>query len=76
MLCHLVDTLIGGFVVDYVDRAVILVCMRAREVRETLIINVNFFVWRICDFTILLMFRKAYIDRAKVGDGDVKGAAW
>lgn len=45
------------------------------RVRETLVCNVEYFDFSICDFTNFAMFWKVYIDLVEVRDGDVNMAA-
>lgn len=75
MLRHLVQTVGRGFILDRFDRAVIIVGVCNRRVRETLVLNVHYLDWRICHFTKLLMFWEMYVNLAEVFDGDVKRVA-
>lgn len=74
MLYHLVRKFGWAFVVHRIDRAVIVDCTSARGIREMVVVNVNNFDWRICDFTDLLVIWKVYIHLANVGHGRVKRA--
>lgn len=75
MLPHLVQKVRGESLVCHVGEVVVVVCMCPRGVRQTLVFNVVYFDWRICDFTDVLMFWEVYVNFAEVFNGDVEIAA-
>lgn len=52
------------------DRNVVRKC--SKEVRETLVLNVDFLDWRICGIINLSVFWIVYTDFAEVGNGAVE----
>lgn len=73
MLRYLILTVGSGFVADFIDRAVF-VSVCARRVTETLILNADYFVKRMTDFTELLLLGKISVNIAKICDGTMKRA--
>lgn len=57
MLGHLFQPLRSGLVVYRIHGAVAFIRPAAREVREALVSNFNYFFWRSRDFTNFLVFR-------------------
>lgn len=51
---YLIETAGHGIVVKCVNKSVVVVCMCARGAQETLILNVDYYKWRICHITDLL----------------------
>lgn len=49
--------------------------MCSSGIRETPVLILNYFDWRMSDFNKLMIFWKVYKDPAAAGDGDVEGAA-
>lgn len=76
MLLCLIQTFGRGFVVDRVERAVIVVCMCARGVLETLSFNLNYLVSGISDFTKVLGLEKANVSKAEIWECILNSAAW
>lgn len=72
MVRHLVQLVEHEFVVSLVYGAVIVVCMCAREVQITLVFNMDYSDWSICDLTNTLLIWKVYIDFAESGYSNVK----
>lgn len=63
------------FVVYSIDRAVTFSRFCAREARQILVFNVNYFFRCIHDFANLLVLGPVNVRHAKVGDGNMKGVA-
>lgn len=66
VLCELCQAVGGRLVVISTYWAVTATCICDGGVRATLVFNVNYFDWHICDFTYLLVFWKVCIKSPKL----------
>lgn len=75
MFAHLFQVIRTNIVAYIIHGAVAFILVSAREVRETFVIDVKYFLWPICDFTNFLVLGQINIHVAKSCDSIVERAA-